>query len=718
LATVLSVNPQSTSGGLRRIDLQSPIQYLKGIGPTKAKALDSMGIKTVEDLLYHIPRRYLDRSTFTPISQLQVNSKVTVMGTVESYGVKRWRKPQYWLIIREHKNFLKLVWFSGIRYVQNRFKEGDTIIASGEIRDFYGLQMPHPEFEIISGPVDPNSEKGEKLIHTGGIIPLYPSTSELKHLYLDSRGFRRTISFILENLQTQVPESLPVKVRKELELPPLDWSLKNIHFPASLEEAKKSKKRLAFEELFYLELLLALRKKRSEIKEEGIIFHRPGELVKTFMQSLPFELTPAQRKVLNEVYQDVSSGKAMHRLLQGDVGSGKTIVALLTMLMAVENGYQTAIMAPTEVLAEQHYLSLSFFLEPLKIKPLLLTSSVKTGERKKILEKISSGEAKIIVGTHSLIQKEVNFNNLGLAVIDEQHRFGVLQRLSLKLKGKSPHLLVMTATPIPRTLALTVYGDLDVSVIDQMPPGRKKIETRLLEEHSSEKGYLFLEEELKKGRQAYIVYPLIEESEKADLKAATEGYQFLKEKVFSHRQIALLHGRIKREEREKIMKDFRLKKFDILVCTTVIEVGLDVPNSTLMLIEHAERFGLSQLHQLRGRIGRGEEQSYCILKFSPMISGEAKKRLQILSSTTDGFRISEADLKLRGPGEFFGTKQHGLPDLKIADLTEDLGLLYKARDWAFRIVQEDPNLSSKDNLCLRSKFIKRYKDKFKLADIG
>jgi ATP-dependent DNA helicase RecG len=711
LRAVSTVDAQSLTGRTRKLELQSPVQYLKGIGPVKAEALATIGIKSVEDLLYHIPRRYLDRSTITPIEQLQVNSRATVMGTVESYGIKKWRTPQYWVIIRDEKSFLKLVWFSGIKYIQNKFKEGDTIVASGEVRTFYGLQMPHPEFEIISG-------RGEKLIHTGRVIPLYPSTSELKNVYLDSRGFRRTISYLLENLFPRIQETLPARLIEEIDLPSLDWSLKTIHFPDSLEDAAKARKRLAFEELFYLELLLALRKRHSELKEKGSIFSKPGEIVKSFLESLTFELTQDQRKVLNEVYQDVSSGKAMHRLLQGDVGSGKTIVALISMLMAIENGFQATIMTPTEVLAEQHHLSLSTLLEPMKIEPLLLTSSVKTSERKRILEQISSGKGKIIVGTHALIQKDVNFNKLGLAVIDEQHRFGVMQRLSLKLKGESPHLLVMTATPIPRSLALTVYGDLDISVINQMPPGRKRIETRLLDENSSEKGYIFLEEELKKGRQAYVVYPLIEESEKADLKAATEGYHILQEKIFPHRKIALLHGRIKREEREKIMKAFRAREYDILVCTTVIEVGLDVSNATLMLIEHAERFGLSQLHQLRGRIGRGEEQSYCILKFSKLVSEEARKRLQILSSTADGFKISEADLKLRGPGEFFGTRQHGLPDFKIADLAEDLELLFKARDRAFRIVQEDRNLSSKENLCLRSKFLRNYKDKFKLADIG
>ncbi|MDH4223993.1 MAG: ATP-dependent DNA helicase RecG, partial [candidate division Zixibacteria bacterium] len=573
----------------RKIELQDPVQYLKGIGPVRGKALFSIGIETVEDLLYHVPRRYLDRCTITPIRELRVNSKATVMGTVEAYGIKKGRKVQFQVILKDQTGIVTLIWFSGIRYVMRNFKEGDTVIASGDVRYFHGVQIPHPEFEIISN-------QGEKLIHTGRVIPLYPSTSELKALYLDSRGFRRSISFLLENILPGLQETLPQKIRDELALPALSWSLQNIHFPDSLADAGKAREGLAFEELFYLELLLALRKKRSEIKEEGIIFQKPEELVRKFVESLPFELTSAQRRVLNDIYKDISSGKAMHRLLQGDVGSGKTIVALISILMAVENGYQAALMVPTEVLAEQHYLSLRFFLEPLKIEPFLLTSSIKTGERKKILKKISSGEGKIIVGTHSLIQKEVNFDKLGLAVIDEQHRFGVLQRLSLKLKGKSPHLLVMTATPIPRTLALTVYGDLDISVIDEMPPGRKKIETRLLEETYSDKGYSFLEGELKKGRQAYIVYPLIEESEKADLKAATEGYKFLQEKIFSNRRLALLHGRIKREEREKIMKDFRSGEYDILVCTTVIEVGLDVPNATLMLIEHGERFGLSQLH--------------------------------------------------------------------------------------------------------------------------
>jgi ATP-dependent DNA helicase RecG len=408
----------------------------------------------------------------------------------------------------------------------------------------------------------------------------------------------------------------------------------------------------------------------------------------------------------------------MHRLLQGDVGSGKTIVALVAMLMAVESGYQAALMAPTEILAEQHYITIHQMLESLGVKTVLLTSSVVGSEREGILEDIAQGTAKVVIGTHALIQKKVDFFKLGLVVIDEQHRFGVMQRAKLKQKGSSPDVLVMTATPIPRSLALTLYGDLDVSVIDSLPPGRKTIKTYLYSGSSKSKIYEFLEKELQKGHQAYIVYPLVEESEKADLKAATQSHEFLKKEIFPHRRLALLHGRIRSKDRESIMQAFRHGDYDILVATTVVEVGVDVPNATVMIIEHAERFGLSQLHQLRGRIGRGEDQSFCLLVADPPLSEEAQKRLKAMCSTTDGFKISEIDLKLRGPGEFFGTRQHGLPELKIADIVTDAGLLYQARNWAFRIIEEDPNLVQKENLCIRSNFVRKYKRRFSLVDIG
>jgi ATP-dependent DNA helicase RecG len=699
-----------------KMKLDDSVQYLKGIGPEKAKALDSVGIKTIEDLLYYIPRRYLDRSTILPIGRLKAGTTATVIGRVEAAGIKRGRRrPQFQVIIRDETGFMYLIWFQKLKYIKNLFEENDLVVASGEVRLFGGLQMIHPEFEIVSRSGGEKDE--EELIHTGRIIPLYPSTAELKKLWLDSRGFRRALKPLLDNVADLVTETLPPRVLSDSNLLPLPKALKNVHFPEDLEITNLARSRLAFDELFYLELMLALRKKRIH-REEGIAFQKPGNLVRSALKMLPFELTSAQRKVLREIASDMMSDTSMHRLLQGDVGSGKTIVALVAMLMAVESGYQAALMAPTEILAEQHHITIHQMLESLGVKTVLLTSSVTGTERETILEDVSKGSAQVIIGTHALIQKQVDFFKLGLVVIDEQHRFGVMQRAKLKQKGTSPDVLVMTATPIPRSLALTLYGDLDVSVIDSLPPGRKTIKTSLYGGNSKSKIYEFLEKELQKRHQAYIVYPLVEESEKADLKAATQSYEFLKKEIFPHRRLALLHGRIKSKERESIMQAFRHGDYDILVATTVVEVGVDVPNATVMIIEHAERFGLSQLHQLRGRIGRGADQSYCLLVADSPLSEEAQKRLKAMTSTSDGFKISEIDLKLRGPGEFFGTRQHGLPELKIADIVTDARLLYQARNWAFKIVEEDPNLTQKENLCIRSNFVRKYKRRFSLVDIG
>ncbi len=710
MSSQLLYKTEQSSGGTK---LGDSVQFLKGVGPKKAKALNEEGIRTVEDLLYFIPRKYLDRSTITPINELSVNSRATVLGQVEAYGMKygsRWRrKNRYQVIIKDKTGVLTLIWFEGIRYIKGKFKEGDTVVASGMVKFYDGLQIPHPEFEIIS-------QKGEELVHTGRVIPIYPSTANLKKLHLDSRGMRNILKPFLDRYY--VKETLPQNMISFLNLLPLDKALKNIHFPDSVETADKARQRLAFDELFYLELMLGLRKKRRSQSEKGILFNPPGKLIRGLLKQLSFELTDAQKRVLREIVNDMASPKRMNRLLQGDVGSGKTIVALVAILLAVENYHQAAVMAPTEILAEQHYLTIHNLLESLGVKTVLLTGSVSGTQRKDILKEIENGQAKVIIGTHALIQEGVSFYRLGLAVIDEQHRFGVMQRARLKAKGFSPDVLVMTATPIPRTLALTVYGDLDVSVIDQMPPGRKKIKTTLSDENSSNHLYSFLEEEFKKGGQAYIVYPLVEESEKMDLKAATESFGHLQNEIFPHRRMALLHGRIKSESREKVMQDFRKGKFDVLVCTTVIEVGLDVPNATVMVIEHAERFGLSQLHQLRGRIGRGPDQSYCFLKAEPPLSDVSKKRLEVLCSSNDGFKIAEWDLKLRGPGEFFGTRQHGLPELKIADITKDVKLLYQAREWAFRIIEEDPQLTKKENSGLRNDFLRKYKERHKLMDVG
>ena len=700
-----------------KIKLEDSVQYLKGIGPEKAKALDSVGIKTIEDLLYYIPRRYLDRSTILPMNKLKVGTTATVIGRVESFGIKKGRrKPQFQVIIRDETGFLYLVWFHKIKYIKNLFEENDLVVASGQVTVYGGFQIIHPEFEIISKKSE-GEIPDDELIHTGRVIPLYPSTAELKRVWLDSRGFRRVLKPLLNNVGDLVTESLPPRVISDSNLLSLPQALKNVHFPEDLEITNLARSRLAFDELFYLELMLALRKKRIH-REEGIAFLKPGNLVRSALKMLPFELTPAQKKVLREIATDIMSEHAMHRLLQGDVGSGKTIVALVAMLMAVESGYQSALMAPTEILAEQHHITIHQMMESLGVRTVLLTSSVVGTERETILEEISKGTAKVIIGTHALIQKKVDFFKLGLVVIDEQHRFGVMQRAKLKQKGKSPDVLVMTATPIPRSLALTLYGDLDVSVIDSLPPGRKEIKTFLYSGNSKSKIHEFLESELKKGHQAYIVYPLVEESEKADLKAATQSYEFLKQEILPHRRLALLHGRIRSKDRESIMQAFRNGDYDVLVATTVVEVGVDIPNATVMIIEHADRFGLSQLHQLRGRIGRGEDQSYCLLLADPPLSEEAQKRLKAMTSTSDGFKISEIDLKLRGPGEFFGTRQHGLPELKIADIVTDAKLLYQARNWAFKIIEEDPNLVQKENFGIRSNFVRKYKRKFSLVDIG
>ena len=691
--------------------IESPVQYLKGIGPKKAEVLNSVGIKTIEDILYYLPRKYLDRSSFTHINQLQPNTQATVIGKVEALGVRKGRKNRFQVILKDKTGFLNLIWFANLKYVQSAFEAEDVVIASGEVSFYNGLQMAHPEFEIISG-------NGDELIHSGGVIPVYPSTARLRKLNLDSRGFRRILKPFLERVEQMVEETLPEPIVTEQRLLPLFLALKNIHFPENLNVAEQARQRLAFDELFYLELMLALRKKRLTDSPEGIAFQKPGSLIKQLLNKLPFKLTEAQRKVLREIANDMLSKKPMNRLLQGDVGSGKTIVALISMMMAVESGYQAAFMAPTEILAEQHYLTIHKLAEELGIKIVLLTSSVPKKDKDIILGQISLGEASLVIGTQALIQEKVKFYRLGLAVIDEQHRFGVMQRALLKQKGHQPDVLIMTATPIPRTLALTAYGDLDVSVIDQLPPGRKPIETILRDEKTRPEVYRFLDKKISQGRQVYIVYPLIEETEKLDLKAATEAYDKLKKEVFPNRRVGLIHGRIKNTDREAIMQKFRKGEFDILVSTTVIEVGVDVPNSSIMVIEHAERFGLSQLHQLRGRVGRSAEQSYCYLMANYPLSQDARDRLQALCSSTDGFKIAELDLKLRGPGEFFGTKQHGLPELKVADLIRDLRLLHEARRWAFKIIEEDPFLQREENQLLRTHFLRRYKDKFGLGNIG
>ena len=689
-----------------------PVSAVPGVGMTKARALRKIGIKTVEDLLYYFPRRYLDRSDIRQIKDLQVGMDATVVGQVVGAEIQRGRRNRFVLTLSDGTGFLQCVWFHGLQFLPKAFGRGDQVAVSGRIGMFGHIyQMVHPEFDRLSAA-------GSTPVHTSKIIPLYPSSQALDRAQLDSRGFRRTLHACLSTFGAGIRETLPDEIRKRQKLATLRYALQNVHFPESAEALKHARRRLKFDELFYLELLLALRRKVLERGQKGLVLRNVGEKTRELVKHLPFELTAAQRRVLREIYADMRSDRPMHRLLQGDVGSGKTVVALVAMLMAVENGYQAAIMAPTEILAEQHFLNIRSFLQELDVRVRLLIGGQAAAERKAILEEVATGEADIVVGTHALIQEGVRFAKLGLVVIDEQHRFGVIQRRLLQEKGPNPDVLVMTATPIPRTLSLTLYGDLDISVIDELPAGRKKVRTVWRPAEKRAAIYKFVRDEVKKGRQAYIVFPLVEESEKSDLKAATESYERMKASVFKGLQVGLLHGRMANAEKEAVMRAFKAGEIQILVSTTVIEVGVDVPNATIMVIEHAERFGLTQLHQLRGRVGRGGEQSYCILISYDPVSEEAKQRLETMVKTSDGFKIAEVDLRLRGPGEFFGTRQHGFPALRIADVVHDYDLLVKAREEAFRLIESDPHLTAPEHQRIRDHFLRHYRERLDFVKVA
>ncbi len=690
--------------------LFSDIQYLKGVGPRKGEILKQNGISTVFDLFYYVPRKYLDRSLITPLGSVAEGMTVTVLGTVAAFGLVRGRKPRFETVIEYDREQLELVWFSGYKYMDKAFNIGDVICASGTVRAYGRLYLPHPEFEIVGSADD-------ETIHTGRLIPIYPESAALKNIGLYSRGLRRIIKPALDRLADEPCETIPEKWRKEYGLYDLSRAIRQIHFPDSLPEADSGRQRLAFEELFYLELIMAGRQKNRRRKADGISINPPKTLGRKLLDNLGFELTSAQKRVINEIYNDMKARYQMNRLLQGDVGSGKTIVAVLAMLGAIESGYQAVIMAPTEILAEQHYLSISRLLEPLGIKVVFLSGSVKGAGRKAILESILSGEASVVAGTHALIQKGVDFKKLGFAVIDEQHRFGVAQRGNLQAKGKNPDILVMSATPIPRTLAMTIYGDLDVSIIDEMPPGRTPVLTKHVPEDKRKQMYEFTRQSVKDGKSAYLIYPLVEETEKSDLKAATEEYQKLKEEIFPDLRLGLIHGRMKGEEKQAVMASFRNREIDILAATTVIEVGVDVPSAAIMIIEHAERFGLSQLHQLRGRVGRSGLKSYCFLMTGKKVGEEASRRIEALTEISDGFKIAEADLDIRGPGEILGTRQHGLPELRVASLT-DSKIVSLARSLAFEMIDEDPGLDSADNRFIKTVLKRRMRNKIRYSKIG
>ncbi len=697
--------------------LSQPIQFVKGVGPRIARKLEKKGIKTIEDALYFLPRRYEDRRVIKKISGIQVGKVETVLAEVLLAGTvfyKGNRKRVFEVVVGDGMGTLTLKWFHGREeYLKSRFKKGRRVIISGEVRLFkHQKEIHHPDMEIADHIED-------EPLHFKRVVPIY---SEPEGLY--QKAIRKIMKGVVDHYADELTSPIPEDIIRRQGLMDFGAAIRQVHFPpedASLEEFNLNRsdahRRIIFDEFFFLQLGLALR--RSKVKaEEGIPFQILHGYIGRLLQSLDFQLTPAQERVLSEIEGDMGQPHPMNRLIQGDVGSGKTIVALMAALIAVENGFQAAFMVPTEILAEQHFLNIRRLVRPLGIRPALLTSSIKGSEREVILQSITSGEEHIIIGTHALIQEHIHFHRLGLVVIDEQHKFGVMQRATLRRKGMTPDVLVMTATPIPRTLALTLYGDLAISIIDEFPPGRVPVETRLYYERSRPKVYEVVKEEIRKGRQAFLLYPLVEESDKVDLLDATRMADHLQRDIFPEFRVDLIHGRMKGEEKEEVMVKFRDGQIDILVATTVIEVGIDIPNASVILVEHAERFGLPQLHQLRGRIGRGRYPSKCLLLAQYRRSEEARRRLRVMEETSDGFRIAEEDLAIRGPGDFLGTRQSGIPDFRVANILRDGKILDQARQEAFRLVEEDPDLSGPGHRPLVMALRERWKGRLELARIG
>jgi ATP-dependent DNA helicase RecG len=674
------------------VALTNPVKYLRGVGPQRAATLEERGITTVGDLLGYLPFRYEDRIRFTPIAEIIPGQVHTILAEVTSGGgstvrFRRGRAGVFHVTVRDNSGSLHARFFHGA-YLEGRLKEGQRLVMHGKADvDAYRpgrIEMVNPQIEIVNASDEGPGDSTE----VGRIVPIYEAIGSIS-----SRMLRRIIYGVLRDFDGDVPDVLPEEIRQRYRFPTRREALLYTHFPPKDENIEllntfrsPAQTRLIFEEFFYYQLALALRRLR-EHREQGIAMRVREERVREALKRiLPFKPTAAQKKVLAEIAADLERPYPMHRLLEGDVGSGKTIVALEAATIVIENGYQVALMAPTEILAAQHFLSARRIFHPAGYGVDLIVSGRKRAEREAVLSRVESGETKLLVGTHALIEDPVKFSKLGLAIVDEQHRFGVLQRKRLIEKGASPHVLVMTATPIPRTLALTLYGDLDLSVIDELPPGRTPIETRWASEAQLTGVWEFLRREVAKGRQAFVLYPVIEES-KQELKAATAEYERLAKIVFPKLRVGLLHGRLKNEEKDAVMDRFRRAELDILAATTVIEVGVDVPNATVMVIEHSERFGLAQLHQLRGRIGRGKEKSHCILVAPKTITGEARERIETMVATSNGFEIAERDLKLRGPGEFFGTRQHGDAAFAFAQPLRDHELLEFARREAFALAE-------------------------------
>ncbi|WP_134089694.1 ATP-dependent DNA helicase RecG [Olivibacter sp. XZL3] len=681
--------------------LHTPIEYLKGVGPQKADVLKKeLAIFTFNDLIHYYPFRYIDRTKYYKIAELQPDMPTAqILGrltAVEQVGQKRGRR----LVghFKDETGSMELVWFQSIRWLEKSLKIGSVYVIFGKPTLFNGqFSMTHPEMELYNAT---NKQVGNPTLQ-----PVYRSTEKLKQFFLDTKGIQRLQEGLLTWASKKIEESIPPYILKKQKLISKAEAIVNIHFPSNIEELKAAERRLKFEELFFIQLKLLKNKLLQTAKFKGHVFDKVGNNFNTFYQKhLPFPLTNAQKRVIKEIRHDTHTGAQMNRLLQGDVGSGKTVVALMTMLLAVDNGCQACMMAPTEILAQQHFNGLIALIGDLPISIKLLSGSTPKKERKILHEALVDGSLDILVGTHALIEDTVQFKNLGLVVIDEQHRFGVEQRAKLWRKNQiPPHMLVMTATPIPRTLAMTLYGDLDISVIDELPAGRKPIKTLHLFENSRLRMFGFMREEIAKGRQVYVVYPLIKESEKLDLMHLEAGIENLaREFPLPEYKISIVHGKMPTKDKDFEMQRFVKGETQIMVATTVIEVGVNVPNATVMIIENAERFGLSQLHQLRGRVGRGGEQSFCILMSSNKLSNEGKLRLSTMVKTNDGFEIAETDLKLRGPGDIAGTQQSGILDLKLADLSVDQALLQEARNFVIHIFKQDPTLEDPKNQLLRN----------------
>jgi ATP-dependent DNA helicase RecG len=708
--------------------LQSSLQYLKGVGPRRAADLERVGLHTLEDLLYRFPIRYEDRGSFQTIASLKPGMSASIVGEIVSSGVRPTRRPRFKifeLLVRDRTGSLRAIWFNQ-PFLNDVFHAHQRVILFGKLEyTSHGLQMQNPQYEVLSAvddeepstPPDPRpaSTEPHETLHTGRIVPIYEKTGTLT-----TKMQRGLVHTVLASLPEVLPDPLPTVVRERRHLIERRQAIVEAHFPPEHTPIPElnafrspAQQRLIFEEFFLFQCGLILRKRMSNAERKPRSVVITDEIRESARRVLPFKLTGDQKKVIAEIVEDMKRPFPMNRLLQGDVGSGKTIVALMAALVAMENGFQAAFMAPTEILAEQHFINIRRLLESSRFRMALVTGATPAKRRREIQAELAGGSIQLVVGTHALVEDPVEFRELGLAIVDEQHRFGVMQRAALKSKGMHPDILVMTATPIPRTLALTTYGDLDVSVMRELPPGRMPIKTIAKPESRRDEIYHFVQQQIDAGRQAYVIYPLIEESSKIDLRAATEMADHLQQDIFPAYRVALLHGRMKQDGKDRVMGAFSRGEIHILVSTTVVEVGVDIPNASVMLIEHAERFGLSQLHQLRGRVGRGAHQSYCVLLYQAPLNDQGRERLKALTETNDGFVIAERDLELRGPGDFFGTRQSGMPTLRVGDLVRDHQVMEEARREAILALE-----SSRDAESLVQFVRSNWEQRFGLVGVG